>query len=54
MSLSEEAPSCQGPDAGRQFGKLDELSARANVATARVEASNQRVVVAGPVTAALC
>jgi len=48
--------SCQGPNAGgpeRQLAKLDELSARANVETDRIEALNRRVVVAGRVTAAL-
>jgi hypothetical protein len=41
MALSEEAPSCQASNAGgpeRQLAKLDELSARANVETERIEA----------------
>jgi hypothetical protein len=55
-SLSEEVPSCQASNAGgpeRQLAKLDEFNARANVETDRIEALNQRVVVAGRVTAAL-
>jgi hypothetical protein len=35
------------------LAKLDELSARANVKTDRIEALNRRVFVAGRVTAAL-
>ena len=35
------------------MAKLDELSARANVETDRIEALNRRVIVAGRVAAAL-
>ena len=41
----------RGPE--RQLAKLDELSARANVETDKIEALNRRVVVAGRPTVAL-